>query len=191
MIEGGPGDDVIDSRDGDVDVIDGGPGRDIAVVDARDRVRNVERVSSSEPHNLARGRPVTASFSYPYGPPELAVDGRGHGPALRDAHGVDAPPWLSGSTPQWIEIDLGNRFRVRRIELAVAQALAPRHTVHLAFGGPDPVPHHLLHAFVGETTDGDQLRFSPKRPWHGIRYVRVETVESPFDIGWREIRVLR
>jgi hypothetical protein len=191
VLHGGAGNDVIDARDGNVDVVDGGPGRDAAVVDARDRVRNVERVDLAEPRNVARGRPVTASFSYPWGPPELAVDGRGHGPALRDAHGVDAPPWLSASVPQWIEIDLGGRFRVRRIELAVAQALAPRHTVHLVYGGPSPAPQRLLHGFVRETTDGDQLRLSPRRPWRSIRYVRVATLESPFNVGWREIRVLR
>jgi hypothetical protein len=38
------GDDVIDARDGRADTIDGGPGRDRALVDRFDRVRNVERV---------------------------------------------------------------------------------------------------------------------------------------------------
>jgi Tol biopolymer transport system component len=41
-IRAGAGDDVIDARDGGPDVIDGGPGRDVAHVDKLDVVRHVE-----------------------------------------------------------------------------------------------------------------------------------------------------
>ena len=41
-LAGGPGADLIRARDGVRDVIDCGAGRDIAVVDRRDRVKNCE-----------------------------------------------------------------------------------------------------------------------------------------------------
>ena len=192
VLQSGAGDDVIDARDGVPDVVDGGGGHDAAVVDPGDRVRSVERVSRPELRNLARGKPVEASFSLPYGPPELAVDGHGDGPPETAPNGGDSPWWASDGTPQWIEIDLGRRATVRRLELAVAQPhLLSGHTVHVVYGGAGPVARRVLHVFVGETTDGDQLRFSPRKAWRGVRYVRVETLESPFPVAWREIRVLR
>jgi hypothetical protein len=42
--KGGGGNDRIDARDGERDVINGGAGRDVAVVDRKDKVKNVEVV---------------------------------------------------------------------------------------------------------------------------------------------------
>lgn len=43
-LSGGPGNDTIHARDGHRDVIDCGPGRDVAFVDPVDLVRGCERV---------------------------------------------------------------------------------------------------------------------------------------------------
>jgi hypothetical protein len=43
-LHGGPGDDVLRGRDGSHDVLDCGPGRDLAIVDRHDRVRHCEKV---------------------------------------------------------------------------------------------------------------------------------------------------
>ena len=40
----GPGRDTINSRDGDRDVVNGGKGKDVATVDRKDKVKNVEKV---------------------------------------------------------------------------------------------------------------------------------------------------
>jgi hypothetical protein len=43
-LRGGAGNDVLDARDGNRDLVDGGPGKDVALVDAKDVVKRVERV---------------------------------------------------------------------------------------------------------------------------------------------------
>jgi hypothetical protein len=48
----------------------------------------------------------------------------------------------------------------------------------------------LLHVFEGETTDSMVLRVAPDDPWLGLRSIRVETVESPSWVAWREIEVI-
>jgi hypothetical protein len=179
ILLGGAGNDLIDARDGfGGDIVDGGPGFDTALVDPGDVVRNVEHVERVEPRNLARNRPVTASFSFAYGPPELAVDGQ------------HLLWWASYYAPQWIEIDLGHPSLVREIQLDVAQSPLG-HTVHLVYGGPSENPQRLLHTFAGVTGDRDVLDFAPERPWRNVRYVRIDTLESPSWVAWKEIRILR
>jgi hypothetical protein len=162
-----------------VDIIDGGPGFDTAYVDRADRVRGVEDAITPEPRNLARGRAATASLSFANGPPSVAVDGdRGLW-------------WASYYAPQWIEIDLGYRATVRRIELVVAQTPEGQ-TVHVVSGrGTPDGPLHRMHVFAGDTHDKQVLSFAPRRPWRGIRSVRIETLVSPSWVAWKEIRILR
>ncbi len=62
-IKAGPGNDRIFSRNGKVDTIDGGPGRDVATVDRRDKVKNVERVIRGR--RCARRRGWSASRAPP------------------------------------------------------------------------------------------------------------------------------
>ncbi len=47
-----------------------------------------------------------------------------------------------------------------------------------------------MHEFAGPTADGDVLEVSPPEPWTGLQYIRVETIESPSWVAWREIEVL-
>jgi hypothetical protein len=176
---GGAGNDLIDARDGaGGDVVDGGPGFDTALVDAGDIARNVERVERVEPRNLARNRPVTASFSFAYGPPVLADDAQ------------HLLWWASYYAPQWIEIDLGRPYAVHEIQLNVSQN-PTGHTLNVVFGGPSPDPQRVLHTFSGITHDGEVLDFATRSPWRNVRYVRVATYDSPSWVAWREIRILR
>jgi len=127
--------------------------------------------------NLALDRPVTASAFLPGQPPGAAVDG--------DVETV----WVSGSHPQqWIEIDLGAAFDVDRLVLVPAQDPAGA-TVHRIFGGPQSGEVQLLHIFRGETSDGAPLEVSLIGGWPGVRYLRIETTESPSWVAWREIAV--
>jgi hypothetical protein len=49
-----------------------------------------------------------------------------------------------------------------------------------------------LHVFKGLTADLERVDFSPKRPWRGIRYLRLAVprarVSMPW-LSWREIKV--
>jgi len=180
VLRGGDGNDVLDARDGTQDVVDGGPGVDTAIVDRFDIVVGVENVRYAELRNLARGRPVTASYSWADSPPSFAVDGQG-------ATGLW---WGSYYAPQWIEVDLGQPSTIRRIELVVAQ-LPAGDTIHIVQGRDRKGVLHQLKVFARPTADNDVLAVQPKRPWHGITAVRVTTVVSPSWVAWKEIRVLR
>ena len=58
FVSAGPGNDRIFSVDGQRDVIDCGPGRDVAIVDAVDRVRRCETVIRvPAPHGRQRPAP--------------------------------------------------------------------------------------------------------------------------------------
>lgn len=131
--------------------------------------------------NLALGRPVTASAARPDLPPEMAVDG------IDDQNQFNW--WSSGDfPPQWIEIDLGAPATVEGIRLTVSQA-PPGGTRHLVWGIQEDGTSSLLHEFSGSTDDAFVLEYAPEEPWEGIRRIRIETVESPSWVAWREIEV--
>src|SRR5919109_862027 len=75
VLRSGDGADILDAREGYPDIVDGGPGVDRAWVDRGDRTINVEDAIIPEPRNVARGRPVSASYWWGDSPPEFAVDG--------------------------------------------------------------------------------------------------------------------
>ena len=180
VLRSGDGADILDARDGYPDIVDGGPGVDRAWVDRGDRTINVEDAIIPEPRNVARGRPVSASYWWGDSPPEFAVDG----------FGATGLWWGSNFAPQWIEVDLGRPRTIRRIELLVAQT-PPGETIHVIHGRDLRGNLHLLKVVAGYTADGMLLTVKPKRPWHRITGVRVTTVQSPSWVAWKEIRVLR
>jgi len=131
--------------------------------------------------NLALGRPVTASASLADHPPGAAVDGD------LDSY------WGAGDfAPQWIEIDLGGAFTVDNIQLVTDQ-FPGGDTRHIVSGkGTEPGAEFVpLHEFGRYTRTGEILGCSPPTPWEGIRYVRIETVESPSWVAWRDVEVVR
>jgi hypothetical protein len=52
-------------------------------------------------------------------------------------------------------------------------------------------PYRTVHVFSGPTTDDRLLRYAPHRPLKCVRFVRIETTESPSWVAWREIRLLK
>ncbi len=131
--------------------------------------------------NLALDRPVTASASLPDNPPEMAVDGD-----IGNHWGAGAFP------PQWIEIDLEASRAIDNIKLVVDQSPIgdTRHTVWGKGPGPG-AEYTLLHEFDRLTKNGDILSHTPPEPWQDIRYIKVQTEESPSWVSWREIEVIR
>jgi hypothetical protein len=48
----------------------------------------------------------------------------------------------------------------------------------------------ILHTFEGITDDSQALTFTPSQPWLGVRYLRIETLDSPSWVAWREIEII-
>ena len=132
---------------------------------------------SSAPPNIALKGPVTASgTALPGNPPAAAVDG------------LSTTWWTGGPTPQWIEVDLGADTRVARVALLISQTPAG-YTLHRVRGRTQAGAWRSLHEFAGVTADSQTLEVTLAQPWPEVRYIRIESVESPSWVGWRELEV--
>jgi len=128
--------------------------------------------------DLALGASAEASRYLPDQPPSGAVDGTG------------SIWWGAGDfAPQWILIDLGAPQSIGTIRLVVTQSPAGE-TLHQVWVGASVDDLHLLHTFEGYTIDGQVLEFSPDNPLENVRYIRVNTRQSPSGAGGKEIEVL-
>jgi hypothetical protein len=129
-------------------------------------------------YNLALGASVEASRSLPNQPPSGAVDGS------------NDRWWGAGDfAPQWILIDLGTAQSIGTIRLSITQSPAGE-TLHQVWVGETIESMYVLHTFEGHTVDGQVLEFKPGSPVENIRYIRINTRQSPSWIGWKEIEVL-
>lgn len=130
--------------------------------------------------NLALGKPVTASAA-------------GEGAATNAVDGSVGTAWLSGTDPpQWIEVDLQQPATVGAVRLVVAQYPAEGATTHRVWTkGPGAGDAYVLReTLAGTTRDGQTLEARAGAPWANVRYVRVETTQSPSWVAWKEIQVL-
>ncbi len=130
--------------------------------------------------NLAFGKPVSVSKSLPGFEPERAVDAN-----------VDTW-WGAGDfAPQWIEVDLGTSYTIVEVNLVVSQdpAGGTRHSM-LVKGAGTGGEYVLLHTFNGRTADLAVLSVPLDGPLEGIRFIRIETEDSPSWVSWREIEVI-
>jgi dipeptidyl aminopeptidase/acylaminoacyl peptidase len=175
VLNGGDGNDLIDARDGNPDSVTGGAGEDRVLVDAGsgDKVAGVEHRVVSK--NVAAWRPVTASSQEPTNPAVLAVDGR-----------VD-DYWSSGNyPPQWIEVDLLKPTTIARLRL-IAPDVPMGASILLLARQPDG-SFRLLHRFAGPMVFEQAVSFTPKRPWRGIRYLRLSVPSQSYGwVAWPEI----
>jgi hypothetical protein len=135
--------------------------------------------AAAGPHNLALGRPATASSFEAATPPARAFDGNRQ------------TAWSAGAlAPQWIQVDLGSPQAVKRIRLLVTQ-VPDGFTVHRVYARKSTGdPERLLHEFAGFTRSGDLLEQMPSVAWQDVRYLRVETVASHSLVGWRELEIV-
>jgi hypothetical protein len=135
--------------------------------------------AAAGPHNVALGRPATASSSDPAKPPANAFDG-------------DRRTAWSAETlaPQWLQVDLASPQAVKRIRLHITQ-VPDGFTVHRIYGRASAGgAERLLHEFAGFTRSGDVLEQTPAVSWQDVRFLRVETVASPSVVAWRELEVV-
>jgi hypothetical protein len=130
--------------------------------------------------NLAYKKTTRFSSALPGYLGNLAVDG-------------DIGTWWSAGKgpPQWIDVDLGDSFNIMSIRLVISQFPAGM-TVHKIWGRGSGTSdgYVLLHSFAGVTNDTVTLSFKPETPWQGIRDIRIETLQTPSWVAWREIEVI-
>ena len=128
--------------------------------------------------NLALGKPVRFSSQSGEFAGALAVDGD------------FGTLWNSGAGPkQWIEINLGTNYNILEIRLTTSQYPEGK-TIHHLLGKSSSSEYVLLTTFEGNTTDGQTLTFHPSETIQDIQFVRVETIESPSWVSWREIEII-
>lgn len=134
------------------------------------------------PGNLALGAAVTSSGFLPEQPVSMVNDG------IRDVSGGNF--WGSGDFPtQWVEFDLGASSAIVAIDLLVSQS-PEGPTVHLILGrASEDEEWRTLDLLDSETSDRQTLRLEPDAPWTGIRYLRIETTESPSWVSWGEVEI--
>jgi hypothetical protein len=109
--------------------------------------------------------------------PEYAVDGS------------TALQWGAGDgPPQWIEIDLETPQTINSVTMQVAQYPAgeTRHQVWAISADGQQI---LLREFVGRTDDNDILTIELPIPLADVQSIRVNTLESPSWVAWKEIEV--
>jgi hypothetical protein len=131
--------------------------------------------------NVAFGKQARVSHTYASMGGALAVDG--------DPRTV----WNSGGYPlEWIQIDLGTNYDLAEIRLVVSQSPEGR-TVHVLYGRGSGTSNEqvTLHIFDGVTQDSDVLIYKPAEPMLGIRYLWIDSTESPSWISWREIEAIQ
>jgi hypothetical protein len=127
--------------------------------------------------NVAFEKPVSASSALPNEPAANAVDD------------TTDSQWGSGrDAPGWIEIDLVTPRAVGRVALTVAQYPAGR-TVHRVWAVQSDGRRVLLAELDGPTSDPQVLTIDLPAAVPDVRRIRVETVESPSWVSWREIEV--
>lgn len=123
------------------------------------------------------GTSASASASLPSYPPAFAVDG--------DLE----TNWGSGAdAPQWIEIDLGAEQTVAMVRLVVDQ-FPPGPTRHIIWGKTADDELIQLAEVDGDTDMFDVLEVEIGEPIPVVA-IRVETVESPSWVAWREIETV-
>lgn len=128
--------------------------------------------------NIARNKPVSASAALAGNEAAKAIDG-------------DIETWWgAGDGPlQWIEIDLSSPRAIASISLSPSQSPAGE-TVHVVLGRRlQDEAFRELAVLEGVTSDLDTLTVTPSAPWDGVRYLRIETIESPSWVSWREIAI--
>ncbi len=129
--------------------------------------------------NAARHKAVAASGVHESYSPVNAVDDD------------IATSWIvAESAGSWIEVDLGEKLPVHRIELVVEQT-PEGETTHRVLGkGAEESPYRELAVVEGLTSGGQVLTRDLPAPWADLRFIRVETTRTPSWVGWKEIRVL-
>jgi predicted amidohydrolase YtcJ len=132
---------------------------------------------SEPPTSEPSGSEPSASASLSTNPPAFAVDDN------LETH------WGAGAdAPQWIEIPLDREQRVVSVRLVVDQFPAGP-TTHLVFGRRAGGEMVLLAEHTADTEMFEVLEVPIDDPTEVVA-IRIETIESPSWVAWREIDIV-
>jgi hypothetical protein len=114
--------------------------------------------------------------------------------------------WSAGAKgPQWISIDFGSTHTIYSVEVDVLRATTSRHEIYISRSnlsksftfhhnedpGDSPVPQaFLLETVCLRPSSPKTIRVKLAHPLHGIRWLRVATVESAAPAGYNAIRIV-
>jgi hypothetical protein len=149
-------------------------------------------VASSTPLEATPEPPPATTAPPPVLPASFAShlvgsSSEGTGPASAAIDGDPVTAWHAAfGTPQWIEIALDTPSTVTEILALIAQSEPgiTRHTIQVAQG--DGVLH-LLGIVDRKTDDHELIRFNPATPIENVERIRIETLDSPSNVGWYEV----
>lgn len=103
--------------------------------------------------------------------------------------GLPSTSWNAGNgAPSYITVDLGRTTAINKIRLQVNQYPDgdTRHDIYVARQSPSVGLKHVA-TLSGWTVNGQWLELS--QPIGSVRYVRIETLESPSWVSWRDIEI--
>ena len=129
--------------------------------------------------NLALNKPSAASKSV------------GSNPSSFTFNGDSDTGWSSGDfAPQWVEVDLGGKNLIDKIELVVGQFPLVGTARHEIYGSGSGGEEGLLFTIDGKLTDGETMTHEFIPPLRNVKKVKVLTNSSQSYVAWKEIKVL-
>lgn len=98
--------------------------------------------------------------------------------------------WGAGDfPPQFVEFDLGVTATIERVELLISQS-PEGGSIHEILGRATlDEDWRQLERLAAGTSDSQTLVIEPVPPWQGVRYLRIETSDSPSWVSWGEVEI--
>ena len=124
--------------------------------------------------NVALQKNTNASMAEPDFPSDFVVDGL-----------ATITPWISGGdAPQWVEVDLGEKYNLKAIELVVetGSPVPVFYTHEILVKGSSGESFQKIHTFSGERNEAEVIKYSKENELiKDVRFLRVNMTEAP---GW-------
>lgn len=101
--------------------------------------------------------------------------------------------WSAGDfPPQYIQIDLLKNTELHHVEMVIAQ-FPEGFTLHSLSATQHGESQNMeeLHSFSGVTMDDQVLTYQFEPTNNTFRYLRIETLQSPSWVAWKEIRLYK
>ena len=110
-------------------------------------------------------------------------------PGSNAADGNPGTSWNSGGpATQWIDIDLQQDRPVGRLRMLPEQFPAGL-THHNVYGRTSSGEWFAFGAVEGNTADSQWIEHQITQPWVSVRYLVIQTTQSPSWVAWREFQV--
>ena len=133
--------------------------------------------------NVALQKNTNASRSEPDFPSDRVVDGL-----------ATITPWISGGdAPQWIEVDLGEKYDLKAIELVVetGSPVPVFYTHEVLVKGSSDEDFQKIHTFSGERNEAEVIMYAKENELiEDVRILRVNMTEAPGWVALHEIRAI-